>query len=195
MIALLSECLLFQLTNGESVPCSAEMISVELVGGADCLLDPEVLRHAAASVFHYFKAELCRESVTVGEFAGALEKVLRNLGFTIRAGAVESRSRGTIETDLGLMAKESGDSFELFLLPALAERAPHPAPSVATRAAFSRSARLRQTTGRRAPVEQPLRQIAGPHRRVSAPMPHRRTGAKRLRAGGGMNWKFLILSF
>jgi hypothetical protein len=119
MIALLSDCLLFQLTNGESVPCSAEMISVELVGGGDGLLDPEVLRHAAASVFHYFKAELCRESVTVGEFAGALEKVLRNLGFTIRAGAVESRSRETIETDLGLMAKESGDSFELFFFPRL----------------------------------------------------------------------------
>jgi hypothetical protein len=119
MIALLSDCLLFQLTNGESVPCSAEMISVELVGGGDGLLDPEVLRHAAASVFHYFKAELCRESVTVGEFAGALEKVLRNLGFTIRAGAVESRSRETIETDLGLMAKESGDSLELFFFPRL----------------------------------------------------------------------------
>ncbi|HLX96506.1 MAG TPA: hypothetical protein VKU37_12245 [Verrucomicrobiae bacterium] len=119
MIALLSDCLLFQLTNGESVPCSAEMISVELVGGSDGLLDPEVLRHAAASVFHYFKAELCRESVTVGEFAGALEKVLRNLGFTIRAGAVESRSRETIETDLGLMAKESGGSFELLFFPRL----------------------------------------------------------------------------
>jgi len=119
MIALLSDCLLFQLTNGESVPCSAEMISVELVGGSDSLLDPEVLRHAAASVFHYFKAELCRESVTVGEFAGALEKVLRNLGFTIRAGAVESRSRETIETDLGLMAKESGGGFELLFFPRL----------------------------------------------------------------------------
>jgi hypothetical protein len=119
MIALLSDCLLFQLTNGESVPCSAEMISVELVGGSDGLLDPEVLRHAAASVFHYFKAELCRESVTVGEFAGALEKVLRNLGFTIRAGAVESRSRKTIETDLRLMAKESGGGFELLFFPRL----------------------------------------------------------------------------
>ncbi len=119
MIALLSDCLLFQLTNGESVPCSAEMISVELVGGSDDWLDPEVLRHAAASVFHYFKTELCRESVTVGEFAGALEKVLRNLGFTIRAGTMESHAREIIETDLGLMAQESGGSFELFFFPRL----------------------------------------------------------------------------
>ncbi|MGB7768695.1 MAG: hypothetical protein WBN22_07555 [Verrucomicrobiia bacterium] len=119
MIALLSDCLLFQLANGESVPCSPEMISVELVGSSDSWLDPEVLRHAAASVFHYFKTELRRESVTVGEFAGALEKVLRKLGFIIRAGAVEPRSRETIETDLGLMAQESGSGFELFFFPRL----------------------------------------------------------------------------
>ena len=119
MIALLSDCLLFELTNGESVPCSPEMISVELIGNASGWLDPEVLRHAAASVFHYFKQELCRESVTVGEFAGALEKVLRNLGFTIRSGNVEPRSREIIESDLGLMARESGGSFELFFFPRL----------------------------------------------------------------------------
>ncbi len=32
MIALQSDCLLFQLANGESVPCSAEMISFEITG-------------------------------------------------------------------------------------------------------------------------------------------------------------------
>ena len=62
MIALQSDCLLFQLANGESVPCSAEMISVEIAGNAEGLLDPEMLRHAAASVFHYFKNELERET-------------------------------------------------------------------------------------------------------------------------------------
>jgi hypothetical protein len=113
MIALLSDCLIFQLTNGESVPCSPEMISVELIGNTNGWLDPEVLRHAAASVFHYFKNELCRESVTVGEFAGALEKALGNLGFTIRSGNVEPRSKEIIESDLGVMARESGGGFEL----------------------------------------------------------------------------------
>ena len=42
MIALSSKCLLFQLSNGESVPCSAEMICVEVVGSANCLLDAEM---------------------------------------------------------------------------------------------------------------------------------------------------------
>ena len=34
MIALHSDCLMFQLASGESVPCSAEMITVEIVGEA-----------------------------------------------------------------------------------------------------------------------------------------------------------------
>ena len=120
MIALQSDCLLFQLTNGESVPCSAEMISVELVSGGDGPFDPEVLRHAAASVFHYFKNELRRETVTVGEFAGALEKVMRGLGFAIHATSMRTaESQEVVETDLGLMALESGDSLELFFFPRL----------------------------------------------------------------------------
>jgi hypothetical protein len=119
MIALQSGCLIFQLSSGESVPCSVEMISVELTGNAGGSLDPEVLSHAAASVFHYFKNELERETVTIGEFAGALEKVLRKLGFVFRAGALESRSREIVETDLCLFARESADSLELFFFPRL----------------------------------------------------------------------------
>ena len=119
MIALQSDCLIFQLNNGESVPCSPGMISVELVGDSAGHLDPEVLHHAAASVFHYFKKELNRDTVTVGEFAGALEKVLRNLGLTLQADEFAVRSPETIETDLGLFAHQSGDSLELFFFPRL----------------------------------------------------------------------------
>ncbi|HEY3932849.1 MAG TPA: hypothetical protein VGM58_10840 [Verrucomicrobiae bacterium] len=122
MIALQSDCLLFQLASGESIPCSPEMISVELVGDSDGRLDPEMLRHAAASVFHYFKKELNRETVTIGEFAGALEKALRNLGMTIRADAFGPRSQEIIETDLGLFTRQSdGHSLELFFFPRLRE--------------------------------------------------------------------------
>jgi hypothetical protein len=104
---------MFQLANGESIPCSAEMICIEVHGNSAGLLDPEVLRHAAASVFHYFKIELARESVTVGEFAGALEKVLRGFGLTIRAGVADAPPMETIEMDLRLIARESSGSFEL----------------------------------------------------------------------------------
>jgi len=116
MIALSSNCLLFQLSNGESVPCSAEMICVEIVGNPESLIDAEMLHHATASVFHYFKTDLERESVTVGEFAGALEKVLHSLGLTLYAG---KSGAGILESDLSLLARESGVGLELFFFPRL----------------------------------------------------------------------------
>jgi hypothetical protein len=119
MIALYSDCLMFQLENGESIPCSAEMISVEIAGNAEGTMDADMLRHAAASVFHYFKAELSRETVTVGEFSLALEKALQHLGFTIRSCAHASKVPGVIEADLRLLARESGDNLELFFYPRL----------------------------------------------------------------------------
>ena len=143
MIALSSDCLIFQLSTGESVPCSAEMISVEVVGSVSKSLDPEVLRHAAASVFHYFKEELRRETVTVGEFAVALEKVLRTLGFAIRAGGVELRD--VIETDLVRLAHESADSLELFFFPRLRDE---------LRAQLRQSPRLLRFRGLRGCVKQ-----------------------------------------
>ena len=121
MIALMSDCLLFRLASGESVPFSAEMISVELVGDVAGKFDPETLHHATASVFHYFKHELGRETVTVGEFAGALEKVLRGLGFNVSSEELEPRRerRGIVEADLLTLARESGESRELFFFPRL----------------------------------------------------------------------------
>jgi hypothetical protein len=119
MIALQSDCLLFQLASGESVPCSAETISFEITGNSRGLIEPELLHHAAASVFHYFKRELRRETVTVGEFAMALEKVLHGLGLTIRAGVIETRPPDADATDLGRLARESADSLELFFFPRL----------------------------------------------------------------------------
>ena len=116
MIALRTDCLIFELTNGESVPCSPAMICVEIVDGADSQLEPDLLRHAAASVFHYFKVELQRETVTVGEFSLALEKVLHHLGYTIHAGGPESDIR---DTDLARLIREAGGSLELFFFPRL----------------------------------------------------------------------------
>ena len=93
MIALQSDCLLFQLVNGESVPCSAEMITIEIAGNSEGLIDSAMLKHAAASVFHYFKADLERESVTVGEFSVALEKALHGLGLTLFADESNTQAR------------------------------------------------------------------------------------------------------
>ena len=68
MIKLHSDCLVFETAQGEQIPCSAESVSVEMLGDAGAVIDPEVVRAAAAAVLHYFRHELGRESVTVAEF-------------------------------------------------------------------------------------------------------------------------------
>ena|SRR6185369_14044962 len=120
MITLATDCLLFQLANGESVPFSAEMISVELTGDSSCKFEPQFVQHAANAVFHYFKHDLGRISVTVGEFAGALEKVLRGFGLYAQSPDTNAPSSPRIvESDLQQLAFESGKGCELFFFPRL----------------------------------------------------------------------------
>jgi hypothetical protein len=118
VIALASDCLLFRTPSGESLPYSADMVSEELTGTNLSSFDPEVVQHAASAVFHFFKYELGRQTVTVGEFAGALESVLR--GFATASAAAKPRSpQGMAESDLCGMAREVGEGCELFFFPRL----------------------------------------------------------------------------
>ena len=117
MISLSQDCLLFELASGESIPFSSEMIAVELIGDGATQCDPELIQHAAASVFHYFRNDLARETVTVGEFAEALEKVLRGLGLYVSPG--ENPDANLAGADLQALARESGDARELVFFPRL----------------------------------------------------------------------------
>ena len=119
MISLARECLLFELASGESIPFSAEMISIEVMGDTTSNFDPEVIHHAAASVFHYFKHDQARQTVTVAEFAEALEKVLRTLGFKAQQVDEESGELPAAGADLRRLARESGDARELVFFPRL----------------------------------------------------------------------------
>jgi hypothetical protein len=119
MIALSSDCLVFETLNGESIPFSAEMISVELSGESTGIFDPEFVKHAATAVFHYFKHDLGRMSVTVGEFAGALEKVLRGFGISPVTQEKTSNEPHVMKSDLCQLARESGKGCELFFFPRL----------------------------------------------------------------------------
>src|SRR5688572_24783942 len=119
MIALASDFLMFELTSGERIPFSAEMISVELIDDSGSVLEPEFVKHAAASVFYYFKHELGQETVSVAEFAGALEKVLRGLGCTVCPTATPEPGTEAPEADLGQLASESGEGRELTFFPKL----------------------------------------------------------------------------
>lgn len=119
MITLASDCLLFRTASGESIPYSADMVCGELSGSTVELFDPEFVRHAANAVFHYFKYELGRKTVSVGEFAGALEKVLRGFAVATPLAGEAERRPGVVESDLLRLASEPGASCELFFFPRL----------------------------------------------------------------------------
>jgi len=119
MIALASDCLLFQMASGESVPFSADMLSVELMGETARFFDEEFVRQAANAVFHYFKHDLARHTVSVAEFAGALENVLRGFKLSAPAAAQSNCAPGVLESDLCRLARESGHGCELFFFPRL----------------------------------------------------------------------------
>src|SRR6266446_6205922 len=104
MIALASNYLLFELACGETVPFSAEDMSIEVCGDSAALFDSEFVRHAANAVFHYFKYELERQTVSVEEFSGALEKILNGFALrTLRRGT-PLPAPAVLESDLRRLA-------------------------------------------------------------------------------------------
>jgi hypothetical protein len=121
MIQLHPDALFFKTSSGEIIPCSAEQVTVEFIGDAKSMLDPQLVHHAAHAVLHYFKVEQGKNQVSVGEFAQALATVLRGLGIDVRDGdagdnAVHpsvSDPRPTTEADLRQLAFDSGKGFEL----------------------------------------------------------------------------------
>lgn len=124
MIALSSDCLIFKMEDGQSMPCSADMIAIEMAGQGTSDFDEEFVQQAANAVFHYYKHEKGQLSVTVGEFAGSLEKVLQ--GFALQASPVSpplsTQSRdGVVFSDLRRIARESGRGCELIFFPRLRE--------------------------------------------------------------------------
>lgn len=142
MIKLRSDCLVFETAAGENIPCAAESVSVELLGNAAAVIDPEIVRNAAAAVLHYFRVEQGRESVSVGEFLVALKTALAAVGLQVgedsAATAITQADAAPIkapssapeltpvvsrvaETDLRVLARESGTTFELSFFPRLRE--------------------------------------------------------------------------
>ena len=118
MTRLKSDSLILQTNTGEQIPCSAEWVTLELVGDIADIADPEAIRHAAAAVLHYFKHELHREFVSVAEFASALERTLRAIGINIFAEADTPPLRVS-ESDLPALMKGAGENCELFFFPQL----------------------------------------------------------------------------
>jgi len=136
MILMHPDYLLFRVGSGETIPCSAEVATVELLGDACSLCDPDVIRGAASAVLHYFKNELGQDCVSVGEFAQALARVLRGFGLKVQLadedqaidsiadkGVTETATapppRVVVESDLRELACACGKGFELAFFPRL----------------------------------------------------------------------------
>ena len=78
MITLASDCLLFELATGESIPYSADMVWVELSGDSGGMFDSEFVRHADEGGLPLLQTR-----------AGPPDRVRRG----IRRGAGESAAR------------------------------------------------------------------------------------------------------
>ncbi len=113
MIQLQSDVLLFETSNGEALPCSAQAVTIELIGMAGHHLEPDLIENAAQAILHYYKHDLGRTTVSLGEFSETLEQVLKTFGLTVKA--FESReSPGQIaESSLPRLASLAGLGFEL----------------------------------------------------------------------------------
>jgi len=123
MILLRPDCLVFRTPSGESIPCSAQDVTIELVGDAMQWLEKEVVENAAAAVLHYFRVEKDQDSVSVAEFTEALERVLRGFGLEVASGNAKGGAAAPmprmVEVDLRNLAEESGAVSELFFFQSL----------------------------------------------------------------------------
>src|SRR5580700_4383296 len=124
MIILAEDCLVLRDASGEGIPCSAETISVELIGENASMFDAEFIKQAAGAVLHYFRDELGRTSVTMAEFSMALENVL--LGFKLAAAKQDAAGPAAAcppkliaQSDLFRLAAETDNGGELIFFPRL----------------------------------------------------------------------------
>ncbi len=125
MIALASDHLLFQMADGQNVALCPESIPADLFPNAAGPFDPEFVGHAANAVFHYFKHDLDRQTVSAVEFAGALQKVLRGFHQPPPAFPPGAFSPRTADCDLDSLALESGSGCELLFFPRLRDELRH----------------------------------------------------------------------
>lgn len=114
MIQLRSDCLVFETAAGECIPCSAEELTIELIGSGAKAVTPELIHNAAAALLHYFKNDLGREKVSIVEFTSELVNVLRRLGFEVlESAAINENSGNIVELDLCGLAGTAEEGMEI----------------------------------------------------------------------------------
>ncbi len=133
------------------IPCDGSEVSIELIGEGTVGVTADLVKNAAAAVLYYFRVEKGRRSVSVGEFAQALVRVLKGFGLDVDAEAAEDVPAVVAESDLQALAQESGEGFELAFFPLLRhelaahlERSPRMIRFTGLRSCVKRLARSRR---------------------------------------------------
>jgi hypothetical protein len=98
------------------ISCASGQVVIELTHDGTSRIDAELIRHVADGVLHYFREELGRETVSVGEFVAAFARVLRSFGLEM-AGQPEVLPSMVVEVDLAELAGSEGRHSELFFFP------------------------------------------------------------------------------
>ena len=136
MIRLRQDCLVFKGQDGTATACSVHEVTVGLIDQTGEWLDEEMVHHASEAVLHYFKTEKGSSTVSMAEFCEALEKVLAGFGLNVQAFEAPASSNQIgpppapqtptptaiskfHETDLGELARESSELWELLFYPRL----------------------------------------------------------------------------
>jgi hypothetical protein len=121
MIQLKDDCLLVQQPGGNYAPWNPSQLTLEFVGAAADSLTEETLQQVAKGVLYYFKEELGKTTVTLGEFAEALARALNGLGYSAEIAEISPPTPQTGEpaprkirtADLRELAYEAGKFGEL----------------------------------------------------------------------------------
>lgn len=121
MIQLNPDCVMVELENGNALPCSVELLTLEMLGKEASWIDSEILRNICDAVVLYLRDELGKGSVPLYEFAHILEEVLRGFGFDVAVPRKSQPTRPVCKTDLADWLGRQELGFDLMLFQRLRE--------------------------------------------------------------------------
>ncbi|MDC0325271.1 hypothetical protein OAM01_00775 [bacterium] len=116
MIQLNPDCVVLELDSGNTLPCSVELMTFELLGETASWIDPEILKNVNQAVILYLRDELGKHLVTFHEFSEVLEQVLRGFGFEMTLAPSVDQPSGRVEkTDISDWLERKDSGFELMM--------------------------------------------------------------------------------
>lgn len=122
MIQLNPECVMVELENGKALPCSVELLTVEMLGEKAAWMDPEILKNIFEAVMLYLKDELGKGSVPFHEFAHVLEEVMKGFGFEVSVPKTPQPTQQVQKMDLSEWFGRQELGFDLMLFQRLREK-------------------------------------------------------------------------